>query len=90
MLSICRLSFLDENAKEMIHKKGSQWSPLLSYRNGLTGQDEEEEGMEAARDVINLKITFTKISSFGDSLAGLCEGNKNIQGWGEVGKNLLH
>ena len=56
----------------MIHKKGGQWSPLLSYRNGLTGQDEEEEGMEAARDVINLKITFTKISSFGDSLAGLC------------------
>ena len=56
----------------MIHKKGGQWSPLLSYRNGLTGQDEEEEGMEEARDVINLKITFTKISSFGDSLAGLC------------------
>ena len=64
----------------MIHKKGGQWSPLLSYRNGLTGQDEEEEGMEAARNVINLKITFTKISSFGDNLAGLCEGNKNIQG----------
>lgn len=40
------LSFLDENAKEMIHKKGSQWSPLLSYRNGLTGQDEEEEGQQ--------------------------------------------
>ena len=64
----------------MIHKKGGQWSPLLSYRNGLTGQDEEEEGMEAARNVINLKITFTKIRSFGDSLAGLCEGNKKIQG----------
>ena len=64
----------------MIHKKGGQWSPLLSYRNGLTGQDEEEEGMEAARNVINLKITFTKIRSFGDSLAGLCEGKKNIQG----------
>ncbi|PFX16109.1 cohesin subunit SA-2-like [Stylophora pistillata] len=38
------LSFLDENAKGMIHKKGGQWSPLISYRNGLTGQDEEEEG----------------------------------------------
>lgn len=44
LLFTCSLSFLDENAKGMIHKKGGQWSPLISYRNGLTGQDEEEEG----------------------------------------------
>lgn len=62
----------------MIYKKGSQWSFLLLYRNGLIGQDEEEEGMEGVCDVINLKIIFIKISFFGDSLVGFCEGNKNI------------
>ncbi|XP_078379288.1 cohesin subunit SA-2-like isoform X3 [Oculina patagonica] len=37
------LAFLDEHAKEMVNKKGGQWSPLITYRNGLAGQDEEEE-----------------------------------------------
>jgi len=44
------LAFLDEHAKEMLNKKGGQWSPLIMYRNGLAGQDEEEEGMEKERD----------------------------------------
>ena len=34
----------------MLNKKGGQWSPLITYRNGLAGQDEEEEGMEKERD----------------------------------------
>ena len=42
----CSLAFLDEHAKEMLKKKGGQWNPLVTYRNGLAGQDEEEEGME--------------------------------------------
>lgn len=46
----CSLAFLDEHAKEMLNKKGGQWSPLITYRNGLAGQDEEEEGMEKERD----------------------------------------
>ena len=38
------LPFLDDNAKEMVHKKGGEWSPLINYRNGLARQDEDEEG----------------------------------------------
>ena len=38
------LPFLDDNAKEMVHKKGGQWSPLINYRNGLARQGEDEEG----------------------------------------------
>lgn len=45
-----RLAFLDEHAKELLNKKGGQWSPLITYRNGLAGQDEEDEGMEKERD----------------------------------------
>ena len=44
------LAFLDEHAKELLNKKGGQWSPLITYRNGLAGQDEEDEGMEKERD----------------------------------------
>lgn len=43
------MAFLDEHAKEMVNKKGGQWSPLISYRNGLAGQDEEEEGTKKKR-----------------------------------------
>lgn len=38
------LPFLDDNAKEMVHRKGGQWSPLINYRNGLARQDEDDEG----------------------------------------------
>lgn len=40
------LSFLDEHAKGLIHNKGGQWSPLISYRTGLAGQEDEEEGQQ--------------------------------------------
>ena len=46
ILFSCSLAFLDEHAKEVLNKKGGQWNPLVTYRNGLAGQDEEEEGME--------------------------------------------
>lgn len=42
--SNCSLPFLDDNAKEMVHRKGGQWSPLINYRNGLARQDEDDEG----------------------------------------------
>jgi len=48
----CSLSFLDEQAKEMVHKKGGQWSPLITYRNGLAGQDDEEEGTKNKQNKI--------------------------------------
>ena len=41
----CSLSFLDEHAKGLMHNKGGQWSPLISYRTGLAGQEDEEEGI---------------------------------------------
>ena len=47
------MAFLDEHAKEMLNKKGGQWSPLITYRNGLAGQDEEEEGMEKKEIQVN-------------------------------------
>lgn len=37
----------------MLNKKGGQWSPLITYRNGLAGQDEEEEGMEKEEIKVN-------------------------------------
>ena len=39
------MPFLDENAKEMVQKKGGQWSPLIFYRSGLARQDDDEDGM---------------------------------------------
>jgi len=50
------LAFLDEHAKEMLNKKGGQWSPLITYRNGLAGQDEEDEGMEKENIRVLVKI----------------------------------
>lgn len=50
------LAFLDEHAKEMLSKKGGQWSPLITYRNGLAGQDEEDEGMEKENIRVLVKI----------------------------------
>lgn len=46
------LAFLDENAKEMVNKKGGQWSPLITYRNGLAKQDEEEEGKGRPKSIL--------------------------------------
>lgn len=40
------LPFLDENAKEMVQKKGGQWSPLIFYRSGLARQDDDEDGQQ--------------------------------------------
>jgi len=56
------LAFLDEHAKEMLNKKGGQWSPLITYRNGLAGQDEEDEGMEKENIRVLVKIQMYKLS----------------------------
>ena len=68
-LSSSSLAFLDEHAKELLNKKGGQWSPLITYRNGLAGQDEEDEGMEKERDNSNRREKNRKINcSYAETL----------------------
>ena len=55
------LAFLDEHAKELLNKKGGQWSPLITYRNGLAGQDDDDEGMEKERDNSNRREKIEKL-----------------------------
>ena len=57
------LAFLDEHAKEMLNKKGGQWNPLATYRNGLAGQDEEEEGMEKEKKYKSINHHYLFITS---------------------------
>ena len=63
------LAFLDEHAKEMVNKKGGQWSPLVTYRNGLAGQDEEEEGMEKEKKYKSINHHHRRRRLFITSLA---------------------
>ena len=73
----CSLAFLDEHAKEMLNKKGGQWSPLVMYRNGLAGQDEEEEGMEKEKKyksiIAIIIIIITIITSFKSQITSLAQ-----------------
>ena len=58
----------------MLNKKGGQWSPLVTYRNGLAGQDEEEEGMEKEKKYKSIIIIIiTIITLFKSQISSLAQ-----------------
>ena len=41
------MKYLEEQAGDLLSKKGGQWSPLIVYKNGLKGHDaQQDKGME--------------------------------------------